>query len=281
MEKQVIGIIGGSGVDDPGIIKNAQKIEVKTPYGASSGLVTVGTIDERDVAILARHGEGHRINPSNVNYRANIYAFKSLGVTHILAPSAVGSTRLDYKPGDFVVTDQFFDYTSRSRPATFYDGKENPDDIKNILGDRKRVCHINVSEPFCNNLRKIVINELNELGFSYHKQGNCLVFEGPRFSTTWESTVYRDVVKADTLSMTLVPECVLAREAGICYAQIAMVSDYDNLNRNAAVTCEEVGKTMSENAEKVKELLLKVIPKIPEERNCNCKDAYKKAFFDK
>lgn len=263
-----IGIICGSGAES--LVKKLQISEtkiiknIKTPYGRASDFITMGVLGEKRLAIIPRHGRAHTINPGDVNYRANIWMLKKLGVTHILTPSAVGSLLLEYKPGDFVITDQYISRVPH-RPSTFYNKKS------------KKVCHINMKKPFCDNLRKLVIEEIDRLKFPYHKEGTCLVFEGPQFSSEAESKMYRE--RSHILSMTLVPECVLARQAEICYAQIAMISDYDNLDENTPVSCTNIKKIMSENAEKVTKLLLNVIPKIPQERNCYCKNALKDAFI--
>jgi len=257
-EKIKIGIIGGSGVYDPRLVKNAKKIKVHTPFGPTSDLITTGYIKGRPVVFIPRHGSHHTINPSNVNYRANIYAMKKLGVTHILAPSAVGSLNEGMKPGDFVFTDQFIDRTYK-RETTFYTGSQ--------------VCHISIAEPCCPVLRKLLSHSSKKLGFPYHEKGTCVVIEGPRFSTKAESNMFRSW-NADIIGMTMTPEVVLAREAEICYATIAMVTDYD-VWRGTYVSGGEVAATMKNNLSKVKQLLLDVIPRIPLTRTCNCKNALK------
>lgn len=257
-----VGIIGGSGVYDPNLLEDAEKRKVHTPYGRPSDLVTVGTYKGMPVAIIPRHGIGHVVNPTNVNYRANIYALKSLGVTHILATSAVGSLKDDIKPGDFVFADQFIDRTTK-RAQSFYEGNQ--------------VCHISVADPFCPELRKLLISEAKRLKFSHHEKGACVVIEGPRFSTKAESKMFR-MWGGDIIGMTMCPEAVLAREAEICYATIAMVTDYD-VWKEHHVTINMVLETMAKNSEKVKTLLGEVIPKIPEKRPCECKSALKTALL--
>jgi len=257
-----VGIIGGSGVHDPNIFENVKKIKVHTPYGATSDLITAGNLKGREVFFIPRHGPNHTINPSNVNYRANIYALKKLGVTHILAPSAVGSLNEGMKPGDFVFTDQFIDRTY-NRETTFYTGSQ--------------VCHISVAEPCCPVLRKILIEEAKKLKSPFHEKGCCVVIEGPRFSTKAESQMFRQW-NADIIGMTMTPEVVLAREAEICYATIGMITDYD-VWRDSEVSGDEVAETMKNNIEKVKKLLVNVILKIPKERPCNCKNSLQGAFL--
>ena len=257
-----IGIIGGTGLYDLNFMKDSRKIGLATPYGAPSDLITAGSYQGKEVYILPRHGEKHTINPSNVNYRANIHALKELGVTHILAPSAVGSLKENYKPGDLVFTDQFIDRTTQRR-STFYDNTQ--------------VCHISIADPLCKNLHSLLVQEARKLELPFHEHGTLVVIEGPRFSTKAESEVYRSW-NADIIGMTLVPECILAREAQLCYASIATVTDYD-VWKDHPVTADEVIKTMKENDFKVKRLLEELIPKIPKERTCSCKDALKGALL--
>jgi len=255
--KAEIGIIGGSGLYDPGIIKDAQEVKVYTPYGEPSDYIIVGKVEGRSVAFLPRHGRGHRIPPHKINYRANIWAMKELGVKFLISVSAVGSLRLDYKPGDFVVPDQFIDMTKK-RDYTFFDGPV--------------VAHVSMAEPFCESLRKVIISASKDLNITTHDRGTYICIEGPRFSTRAESRVWKEVFKADIIGMTLVPEVSLACEAQLCYATIAMVTDYD-VFAEIPVTAEEVTRVMAENTEKVKRLLYEVIkrlPEKPEEGLCSC-----------
>jgi len=255
--KAEIGIIGGSGLYDPGIIKDAQEVKVYTPYGEPSDYITVGKVEGRSVAFLPRHGRGHRIPPHKINYRANVWAMKELGVKFLISVSAVGSLRLDYKPGDFVVPDQFIDMTKK-RDYTFFDGPV--------------VAHVSMAEPFCESLRRVIISASKDLNITTHDRGTYICIEGPRFSTRAESRVWKEVFKADIIGMTLVPEVNLACEAQLCYATIAMVTDYD-VFAEIPVTAEEVTRVMAENTEKVKRLLYEVIkrlPEKPEEGLCSC-----------
>lgn len=255
--KAEIGIIGGSGLYDPGIIKDAQEVKVYTPYGEPSDYITVGKVEGRSVAFLPRHGRGHRIPPHKINYRANVWAMKELGVKFLISVSAVGSLRLDYKPGDFVVPNQFIDMTKK-RDYTFFDGPV--------------VAHVSMAEPFCESLRRVIISASKDLNITTHDRGTYICIEGPRFSTRAESRVWKEVFKADIIGMTLVPEVNLACEAQLCYATIAMVTDYD-VFAEIPVTAEEVTRVMAENTEKVKRLLYEVIkrlPEKPEEGLCSC-----------
>lgn len=254
-----IGIIGGSGLEDPKILKDAKEISVSTKFGKPSSPLTTGKISNVDVVILARHGKKHSIMPSNVNYRANIIALKEHGCTHIIATSACGSLREEIKPGHLVFCDQFIDRTTK-RASTFYD-----------VG---KVCHIPMAEPFCPKLRKVLADTAAEMKISNHKKGTVITIEGPRFSTKAESHLYRQW-NADVINMSTVPEVVLAREAGICYAVVAMSTDYDCfMEDRPAVTIDEVLKVMKQNAENVKKLLVEAIPKI-KYTDCQCREDIK------
>ena len=258
-----IGILGGSGVGAPDILENSMKIKQHTPFGATSDLVTVGIFKGIDVVMIPRHGDAHRIAPSLVNYRANIWAMKELGVTHILAPTAVGSLQKHIVHGDLVFVDQFIDRTTK-RASTFYDGTQ--------------ICHIPMAEPFCPYVRKLLSDSAAALQLSHHNKGTVITIEGPRFSTKAESHMFR-LLGGDVINMTTVPEVVLAREAGICYAAIAMSTDYDCWHESESpVTIEMVLATMRKNADNVKKLLLDVIPKIADVP-CKCHDDIKTALL--
>ena len=256
-----IGIIGGSGVDDPKIMQEFKKIKVHTPYGATSDLVITGKVHDADVAIIPRHGDSHRLNPTNVNYRANIWAMKELGVTHIIAPTACGSLKEEIKPGDLVFIDQFIDRTTK-RQQTFYEGAE--------------VCHISMADPFCGKLRKLLAETARELKIPFHDKGTIVTIEGPRFSTRAESNLFRGW-GCDVINMTTVPEAVLAREAGICYQPVAMSTDYDCWHATEEpVTIGQILKVMRNNADSVKKILVSVIPKI-KDWDCSCRTAINSA----
>ncbi|MBI2144107.1 S-methyl-5'-thioadenosine phosphorylase [Candidatus Woesearchaeota archaeon] len=257
-----IGIIGGSGLDDPGILENAKEIEADTPFGKPSSPLAVGKLAGVDVVILARHGKKHSIMPTNVPFQANIHALKEQGCTHIVATTACGSLRENIKPGDLVFVDQFIDRTTK-RKSTFY-GKD-------------RVCHISMAEPFCGKLRELLSETAKELMLSHHDKGTLITIEGPRFSTRAESHLFRSW-GADVINMSSVPEVVLAREAGICYAAVAMNTDYDCWRKSEeAVTWEMVANTMKMNADSVKKLLFAVIPRI-KHTGCVCREAIKTAI---
>jgi 5'-methylthioadenosine phosphorylase len=256
-----IGIIGGTGLYDPKLLKNVKEITLSTPYGAPSDAITVGELGGRRVAFLPRHAKKHTIRPTDINSRANIFALKKLGVQRILAPSTVGSLREELEPGDIVFVDQFIDRTTR-REQSFY--TEN------------KVCHISVAEPMCPELRRILMATAKEAGISAHPAGTYVCIEGPRFSTKAESKLFR-TWGADVVGMTIVPECVLAREAEICYASIATVTDYD-VWKDHPVCVDDIVKTMKASIENVKRIIVEAVARMPKERGCECKSALKSAF---
>lgn len=254
-----IGIIGGSGLDDPKLLENYESIDMVTPYGQPSSSITQGKLNGVDVAILARHGKKHQIMPSSVNFRANLWALKEVGCTHIIATTAVGSLREDIAPGHLVFPDQFIDRTTK-RAQTFY--------------DQNKVCHIPMGEPFCPKLRALFSQVADQQKIIAHRSGTVVTIEGPRFSTKAESHMFRSW-NAHIINMSSVPEVVLARELGLCYASIAMSTDYDCfIDTREPVTIEEVLRVMHENAEKVKSLLKELIPMITY-TNCSCQEAIK------
>jgi 5'-methylthioadenosine phosphorylase len=257
-----IGIIGGTGLYDPNLLKNIQEVEVNTPYGAPSDAFTIGELAGRKVAFLARHGRKHTIRPTDVNSRANMYAFKKLGVQRVLAVSTVGSLREKYRPGDWAFVDQFIDRTTK-REQSFY--------------TQDRVCHISVAEPMCPEIRKTLIAVAEKAKINAHPTGTYVCIEGPRFSTKAESRMFQ-MWGADVVGMTMVPECVLAREAELCYASTAMVTDYDCW-KDHPVSTEEIVSTMRANVEKVKKIIVDTVAALPKEReNCQCKSALANAF---
>ena len=249
-----IGIIGGSGLDDPNLMHEMREKIVKTPYGEPSSKLKIGNIDGVELVLLARHGTDHSIYPTGVNYRANIYALKEIGCTHILATTAVGSLRDEIKPGDIVFVDQFIDQT-KHRPLTFHSEK---------------VVHTPMAEPFCKKLSALLSTSATELKQRHHKKGTVITIEGPRFSTKAESHMFR-LFGGDIINMSTVPEVILARELGLCYQSIAMSTDYDCWKDDEEpVTWEMILETMKANAENVKQLILTTIPKIGY-LDCECR----------
>jgi len=247
MKKVKVGIIGGTGLDDPEILDNPGEKEADTPYGKPSSPLTTGKIGDMDVLILARHGKDHSIYPTGVNYRANIYSLKQEGCTHIIATTAVGSLREKIRPGDIVFPDQFIDFT-KNRALTFF--------------DIDKVVHTSMAEPFCKNLRSLLIKNAEDLNYRHHAEGTVVTIEGPRFSTKAESFMFRGF-GADVINMSTVPEVTLAREQGICYQTIAMSTDYDCWKEGEEpVTWDMIVDIMNKTAGRVKTLILKTLPEI-------------------
>ena len=261
MNKKIgTGIIAGTGFYDTDIITDKEFLEINTPYGKTSEKLMIGNINGKNVVFLPRHGKEHNVPPHKINFRANLWAMKEIGVERILAPCAVGSLQEEMEPGHIVVPDQFIDRT-KNRPSTFYeDGK---------------VAHISTADPFCPELRNVIVDSGRDIEMKIHSKGTQVCIEGPRFSTRAESNMFR-IWKADTINMTLLPECILARELEICYVAIATITDYD-VWAEKPVTHKEVIKTLNENVDKINNLLINSIPKIPEKRNCVCKNALSEA----
>jgi 5'-methylthioadenosine phosphorylase len=257
-----VAVIGGTGVYDPEIIEDAREVKVYTPFGAPSDLVTLGVYEGREIAFIPRHGKGHQIPPHRINNRANIWALKELGVERIVASSAVGSLREDYGPGDFVITEQFIDRTKK-RLDTFYEGGQ--------------LCHISSADPVCPQLHGFFVDHAKRLDLRVHPTGTYVCVEGPRFSTRAESKLFRQW-GADIVGMTIYPECVLAREAEICYVSVAMVTDYD-VWAEKPVSTHEIIETMTENSANFKRLIMEALPEIPLERACECGEALKYALI--
>jgi 5'-methylthioadenosine phosphorylase len=258
-QKAEIGVLGGSGFYS--FLEKTEECDIITPYGSPSGKVAVGTVEGKKVAFIPRHGKNHSLPPHKINYRANIYAMKMLGVKYIFAPCASGSLQPHVKPGHFVVCDQFIDMT-KGRIDTFYDGP--------------KTIHIAMAEPYCPELRKIVIESAEELNIDFHPEGTVVIIQGPRFSTRSESRWYSSQ-GWEVINMTQYPEVCLAREQEICYVNISLITDYDagleGCPEIEPVNVEEVIRVSNENNKKLTALLLKAISKIPEERNCICSHA--------
>ena len=261
-ETAEIGIFGGTGIYDSGLLKESKEITIETPYGKTSDSITIGEFNGRKVAFMPRHGKKHTIPPHLINYKANIWAFKELGVKRIIAPSAVGSLKEEFEPGNFALPSQFIDFT-KSRKGTF--------------SEDGRVIHISVADPFCPELQNIILDTVNEQQVKIHNNATYVCIEGPRFSTKAESKFYKST-GADIIGMTLVPECQLAREAQICYASISTVTDYD-VWAEKPVTAKEVMETLSKNVEITKKILTNLIDKIPETKSCSCEKALEEAEF--
>jgi 5'-methylthioadenosine phosphorylase len=259
-----IGIIGGSGLYGMPGLTSTREVRVKTPFGDPSDAIVIGTLEGRRVAFLARHGRGHRLTPSEINYRANICALKMLGVERILSVSAVGSLRDDLPPLDFLIPDQFFDRT-RLRVATFFGGGV--------------VAHVGFDKPVCTSLAAHIAEASDRAGVKAHRAGTYVCMEGPQFSTLAESHTYRQL-QFDVIGMTNLTEAKLAREAELCYATIAMITDYDCWHpQHDAVTLDEIIENLNRNTANVQRVLHEVVRDLPETRSCKCGSALAHAIL--
>jgi len=258
MTEATIGVIGGSGLYDIEGLKEIEEHDVSTPFGKPSDPIIVGTLEGKRVAFLPRHGRGHRILPSEVNVRANIYALKSLGVERIIAVNACGSMKEEIAPSDIVIPDQIIDRT-KGRDSTFF--------------GNGLVVHVSFAEPFCAELSEVLFEAAEAVGAKVHKGGTYVCIEGPRFSSKAESKMHR-LWDVDIIGMTAIPEAVLAREAEICYASLALSTDYDVWHETEApVTAEMVVQTILKNVETAKNAIKEVVPRVPSERGCDCATA--------
>jgi len=259
-----IGIIGGSGLYSMPALRKAKQVSLRTPFGAPSDAYVCGVLEDRKVAFLARHGRGHRILPSELNFRANIHGFKQLGVERIVSISAVGSLKEEHKPLDFVVPDQFFDRT-RHRVDTFFGGG--------------LVAHIAFADPVCAELADVVVRGCQKIGVVGKKGGTYLCMEGPQFSTKAESNVYRSL-GMDVIGMTNLQEAKLAREAELCYVTIAMVTDYDCWHpHHDAVNVDQVVAVLLKNAENASKVVRQTVADMPRKRTCKCGSALAHAIL--
>jgi 5'-methylthioadenosine phosphorylase len=264
MEHVQIGIIGGSGLYDMADVTDRKEVTLTTPFGDPSGPYVIGSLRGRRVAFLARHGAGHRLSPSELNFRANIFGMKTLGVEYIVSASAVGSLKEEYKPLDIVIPDQFIDRT-RGRISTFF--------------GRGLVAHVGFAHPFCKILSGIAYNSGQQAGATLHKGGTYVCMEGPQFSTLAESRLYRSW-GADIIGMTNLQEAKLAREAEICYTTVALVTDYDCWHPDHdSVTVDMVIANLVQNARTAQLLIANAVEQLPFERTCECASALKYALI--
>lgn len=259
-----IGIIGGSGIYNMSGMSRKREARVATPFGRPSDAYVTGELEGRRVAFLARHGRGHLLLPSELNFRANIYGFKKLGVERIISLSAVGSLREDFKPMDMVIPDQFFDRT-RGRVSTFF--------------GNGLAAHISFAEPFCSTVQDTLEKCCAGVGVNFHRGGTYLCMEGPAFSTKAESNLYR-AWGMDIIGMTSLQEAKLAREAEICYATLAMVTDYDCWHEaHDAVTVDQIYDNLQRNAANAQQIIRLALRQLPKERSCKCGSALAHAFI--
>jgi 5'-methylthioadenosine phosphorylase len=261
--KPYIAVIGGSGLYDMPGLEDIQKHELSTPFGNPSAPIIEGTLEGKRVAFLARHGIGHHISPSEINNLANIYALKSLGIERVISVSACGSYREDYKPGDIVIPDQLFDFTKERDRTFFKDGL---------------VAHIGCADPFCPDLSEKVFRTVNQTGARVHTGGTYITIEGPRFSTKGEANIFRSW-GVDLIGMTTSPEAFLAREAEMCYAVMAHVTDYDVWHETEEpVSAEMVFRIINKNLDIARDAIRKLVPIITGFRDCDCENALANAL---
>jgi 5'-methylthioadenosine phosphorylase len=255
MSKVELAVIGGSGVYDMEALTDIEEFVLSTPFGNPSDAIVIGTLAGKRIAFLPRHGRGHRLTPAEVPYRANIWALKSLGVERIISISACGSMKEKYAPRHIVIPDQIYDNTKKRDYTFFGDGL---------------VAHIGIAEPYCPDLRQVLYEAVEKAGGTVHMGGTFITIEGPRFSTRGESKVYRSW-GMDIIGMTAVPEAQLAREAEICYATMAHVTDYDVWHEEEeAVNVEMLIANLMANAALSKKTIAELVPLLPEERTCDC-----------
>ena len=259
-----IGIIGGSGLYSMPGLERPREVRVKTPFGDPSDAFVVGTLEGKRVAFLARHGRGHRILPSEINYRANLYAMKLLGVQRVISVSAVGSLREDLRPLEFLIPDQFYDRT-RSRISTFFGGGI--------------VAHVGFDHPTCVQVGGVLGEACDAAGVKTHRGGTYICIEGPQFSTLAEAHVNRQL-RFEVIGMTNVTEAKLAREAELCYATVAMITDYDCWHPNhSSVTVAEIIANLNRNSENAQAVLRAAVRQMPAAKTCHCGDALKYAIL--
>ena len=261
--KAAIGIIGGSGLYSMSGLTETREIRVKTPFGDPSDAIVLGTLEGKRVAFLARHGRGHRILPGEINYRANIYAMKLLGAERIISVSAVGSLQEDLRPGEFLVPDQFYDRTKRRASTFFGEGL---------------VAHVAFAHPVCWELAGVLSDSCVHEAVKVHRRGTYICMEGPQFSTLAEAHVHRQL-GFEVIGMTNVTEAKLAREAEICYATIAMITDYDCWHpEHESVTASQIIATLNQNAENAQRVLRSAVRTLPAARSCKCGSALQHAL---
>lgn len=255
-----IGILGGSGFYS--LLEDYEEVLFDTPFGAPSDAIAVGTLGGKKVAFMPRHGRKHELPPHMINYRANLYALKELGVTRVLAPCAAGSLSKDVHPGDFVVCDQFIDRT-RNRRDTYFDGPNTT--------------HVSLADPYCPELRALAIEAGEAMNLTIHRTGTMLVIDGPRFSTRAESAFY-SAQGWTAVSMTQYPEVALARELELCFTGIALITDYDaGVTGAEAVSAAKVLKVFKQSNERLRDLLIRIVQSVPAERVCPCGTALEHA----
>jgi 5'-methylthioadenosine phosphorylase len=264
MSSPRVGIFGGSGFYS--FLEEVEEVEVETPFGAPSAPVAIGDIEGTSVAFLPRHGHRHALPPHMINYRANVWALKEVGVERIVGPCAAGSLKEEVRPGSFVISDQLVDRTT-GRKDTFYDGPETT--------------HVSFADPYCPELRKLALQTAQEHEIDVHDGGTVVTIQGPRFSTRAESKWFQDA-GWEVINMTQYPEAYLARELEVCYVNVALITDYDVgvPGKSDAVSHEEVIRVFNDNLARLRRLLFSMVPRIPAERSCICSHALEGARFE-
>lgn len=263
-EPATLGVIGGSGLYEMDGLTDVRTVRIATPFGKPSDDYIIGTLFGRRVAFLPRHGRGHRIVPTDINYRANIFGMKKLGVERIISVSAVGSMQEEIRPGDIVIPDQFYDHTKHRRSTFFGSGV---------------VAHVGMADPVCRDLCQVLIDSGAKVGATVHRRGTYICMEGPQFSTRAESMTYRQW-NVDVIGMTNATEAKLAREAEICYSTIALATDYDCWHHSEeAVTVEAVLEVMRHNIETSRAMIRQAVQQLPAKRVCGCGDALRNTIM--
>ena len=264
VEPPILAVIGGSGLYSMPDLKDPQEFEISTTFGQPSAPILIGTLEDKKVAFLARHGLGHRFSPSEINFRANILALKMLGIERIVSISACGSLREDYSPGEIVIPDGLFDFT-RDRKRTFF--------------DENCVVHLSIPDPFCADLSDQVFQAVQQSGVTVHKGGSFITIEGPRFSTKSESNIFRSWGMS-LIGMTTSPEAFLAREAEMCYSVMAHVTDYDVWHTGTEpVTVEQVVQILNRNTEHAQQAIRNLVRSLKKEKTCQCGQALATALI--
>ena len=259
-----IGVIGGSGLYEMEGLHDVETIEMITPWGKPSDSLVKGILNDTELIFLPRHGKGHKITPSEINYRSNIYAMKMLDVDWIISVSAVGSMKQEIAPGHIVIPSQFIDHTKKRESTFFGDGV---------------VAHVSMADPVCNQLSQVLFNAAFDAGATVHKGGTYICIEGPQFSTKAESELYRSW-NVDVIGMTNMPEAKLARESEICYATLALSTDYDCWHEeHDDVTVDDIIETLQKNVEMAKKIIKNVVGIIPEQKKCDCSTALSNAII--
>jgi 5'-methylthioadenosine phosphorylase len=275
-----IGVYGSSGLSE--LLENPQIVKMATPYGDPSDEITIAELFGKRVAFLPRHGKTHHLPPHKIPYLANAYAFKKLGIKWVISPCASGSLKKEIKPGDFVINDQYINFTN-GRKDTFFDGKVSEINLDLYQEHSDKVVHVSSAMPYCVNMRDLAINACRHLNITCHNKGTVIVIQGPRFATTAESKFYSQI-GGDTINMTQYPEVALAKELEMCVVPISLITDYDaGLHDDPtikAVDLDTVVKVFNENNEKVKKLIFEIIKNVKLDDLCECHSSLKGAVWN-